>query len=53
MGKVNQPKKGKDIYVFWHDVINDELNQISANIIVNLAYNEYFESINPIKILHY
>lgn len=41
--------RGSNLYQFWGDVITDKLNQAMAdqgdNILVNLASNEYFKSV--------
>lgn len=49
---VNQ--RGKDLYAFWGDVITDKINQDLADsgsdLIINLASNEYFKSVNKKKL---
>ena len=53
MGTKLKTKRGKDLYQFWGSTIADELNKTfkSPNgILLNLASNEYFRSINPAKI---
>ncbi|MCG8707564.1 peroxide stress protein YaaA [Brenneria sp. 4F2] len=47
-------KAGKDLYSFWGDIITDNLNQaLSAqgdDILINLASDEYFKSVQPKKL---
>ena len=53
MGTKLKTERGKDLYEFWGSTITDELNKSfkSANgILLNLASNEYFKSINENKI---
>ena len=53
MGTKLSTQQGKDLYEFWGSTITDELNKNfkSANgILLNLASNEYFKSINKSKI---
>ena len=53
MGTKLRTERGKDLYEFWGSTITDELNKNfkSANgILLNLASNEYFRSINQAKI---
>ena len=49
MGTKLQNAKGKDLYIFWQDIITDAINkQIKENkhtTVINLASNEYFKSI--------
>ncbi|MDE3207785.1 MAG: peroxide stress protein YaaA, partial [Pseudomonadota bacterium] len=51
--KLNNPK-GKNLYIFWEDIINrilqEDLLLQEDNLIVNLASKEYFSVINPKKI---
>lgn len=46
--------RGKDLYEFWGDIITNQLNQSLADqgdqILVNLASDEYFKSINSKKL---
>ncbi len=46
--------RGKDLYEFWGDIITNQLNQSLAEqgdqILVNLASDEYFKSINNKKL---
>ena len=46
--------RGKDLYEFWGDIITNQLNQSLADqgdqILVNLASDEYFKSINNKKL---
>ena len=51
MGTKFANKRGKDLYTFWGDLItnalNQELDRQDDNILINLASNEYFKSIQP------
>ncbi len=51
MGTKFANSRGKDLYMFWGnlitDALNKELEQQDDNILVNLASNEYFKSIKP------
>ncbi len=55
MGVKLQTKKGKNLYQFWENKLTDKLNQnfIDAKneYLINLASNEYFNSINKSKLL--
>ena len=55
MGVKLQTKKGKNLYEFWGNKITDKLNQnfISSNnnYLINLASNEYFDSVNKSQLL--
>jgi uncharacterized protein len=50
MGTKLNNKKGSNLYHFWGDMITDSLNQeleeSDSDILLNLASNEYFKSIN-------
>lgn len=50
MGTKFANQRGKDLYAFWGDLITDKLNEALASqkkpVLVNLASNEYFKSIN-------
>lgn len=53
MGTKLKTARGKDLYEFWGSSITDEVNKSfksSDGILLNLASNEYFRSINPAKI---
>ena len=54
IGTKLKTKKGKDLYKYWGDKITDSINQTlktsEQNVIVNLASNEYFNSINVNKL---
>ena len=53
MGTKLKTERGKDLYEFWGSSITDELNHTfksSDSILLNLASNEYFRSINQAKI---
>lgn len=43
--------RGKDLYSFWGDKITDALNKqlkkLDSGVLINLASNEYFKSVNP------
>jgi hypothetical protein len=51
MGIKLENAKGKDLYLYWGDVITDKLNQAlkaqGDDIVVNLASDEYFRSVKP------
>lgn len=46
---------GKNLYEFWADritnKINEALTESNSDVLVNLASNEYFKSINPKKLI--
>ena len=49
MGPRFENRRGKDLYAFWGNRITDELNRLLAEddgVLVNLASNEYFKSVN-------
>ena len=50
MGTKLPNKKGKNLYDFWGNKITDGLNQVlvetGSQVLVNLASNEYFKSVN-------
>ena len=53
MGTKFKTERGKDLYEFWGATITEELNETfksSNGILLNLASNEYFRSINQTKI---
>ncbi|MGX5915067.1 peroxide stress protein YaaA [Aliidiomarina sp. Khilg15.8] len=54
MGTRLQNERGKDLYQFWGDSITEQLNQdlaqLDQSVLVNLASNEYFKSVNPKKL---
>ncbi|MBQ0214210.1 peroxide stress protein YaaA [Proteus vulgaris] len=54
MGIKLKNKKGSDLYQFWGNTITEALNKaIEAqgdNVLVNLASDEYFKSVNPKKL---
>ncbi|OWO79316.1 peroxide stress protein YaaA [Photorhabdus luminescens] len=54
MGIKLENKRGKDLYAFWGDLITEKLNealeQQGDNILVNLASDEYFKSVNTKKL---
>lgn len=51
MGIKLENAKGKDLYHYWGEVITDKLNQAlkaqGDDIVVNLASDEYFRSVQP------
>ncbi|KXJ58056.1 MAG: hypothetical protein AXW17_12480 [Colwellia sp. Phe_37] len=50
MGKKLDNERGSNLYQFWGDIITEHLNDALAaqgdNILINLASNEYFKSVN-------
>lgn len=54
MGTRLATKRGKDLYAFWGDQItealNTSLNVAKAEVLVNLASEEYFKSVKPAKL---
>ncbi len=46
--------RGKNLYLFWGDIITEALNEAlkkaGTNILVNLASNEYFKAVHPDKL---
>ena len=49
MGTKFPTNRGKNLYEFWNSIITDELNRTLSSkkaILLNLASNEYFKSIN-------
>ncbi|KER03257.1 peroxide stress protein YaaA [Photorhabdus temperata] len=54
MGIKLENKRGKDLYSFWGDLITEKINealeQQGDNILVNLASDEYFKSVNTKKL---
>lgn len=49
MGTKLENVRGKDLYLFWGDIITDALNnelKAKGDYLVNLASNEYFKSVN-------
>lgn len=54
MGIKLKNKKGSDLYQFWGNTITTTLNKAleeqGDNILVNLASDEYFKSVNPKKL---
>ncbi len=51
MGTKLKNRRGKDLYDFWDDrinkTLNDELAGHDSPVLVNLASNEYFKSVQP------
>lgn len=54
MGIRFENERGKDLYQFWGDIITDTLNEALTEqgdeIVVNLASDEYFRAVKPIKL---
>lgn len=50
MGTRLQNPRGKNLYEFWGDMITDALNKEGADVLVNLASDEYFKSVKPKKL---
>ncbi|NHB92362.1 peroxide stress protein YaaA [Photorhabdus cinerea] len=54
MGIKLENKRGRDLYSFWGDLITEKLNealeQQGDNVLVNLASDEYFKSVNTKKL---
>ena len=54
MGTKLKTRRGADLYEFWNDRINSALNSELAGqdspVLVNLASNEYFKSVQPEKL---
>jgi len=52
MGTKLSNTRGKDLYQFWGDKITDSLNnELGQNdVLINLASNEYFKSVQPKKL---
>jgi len=47
--------RGKDLYLFWKDLIPEGISELTAKnggILINLASNEYFKAINPRNFPH-
>jgi cytoplasmic iron level regulating protein YaaA (DUF328/UPF0246 family) len=49
MGTKFANQRGKDLYQFWGNIITDEINSLLSNakspVLLNLASNEYFKSV--------
>jgi cytoplasmic iron level regulating protein YaaA (DUF328/UPF0246 family) len=54
MGTKLKNKRGHNLYEFWGSIITDQINQdlaeIDAKVLVNLASDEYYKSVNEKKI---
>ena len=54
MGTRLKNRRGNSLYDFWGtritDVLNDDIGQVNAPVVVNLASNEYFHSVKPQKL---
>lgn len=55
MGTKLKTDRGRDLYSFWGDQITDQLNadieaSPGARVLVNLASNEYFSSVQPERV---
>ena len=51
MGLKFANQRGKNLYEFWGDRVTDTLNEdlasVNANVLINLASNEYFKAVKP------
>jgi cytoplasmic iron level regulating protein YaaA (DUF328/UPF0246 family) len=56
MGTSFKNTVGKDLYAFWGDKITkalkEELDQHKSKCLINLASDEYFKSVKPVKLEH-
>lgn len=54
MGTKLKNRRGKNLYEFWGDritkLLNEDLDQGRENLVLNLASQEYFKSVNPKKL---
>ncbi|MEZ4850135.1 MAG: peroxide stress protein YaaA [Bacteroidia bacterium] len=54
MGTKLSNRRGKNLYDFWGDritkALNQDLEELSSDVLVNLASNEYFKSVKPAKL---
>ncbi len=54
MGTRSTNQRGKDLYQFWGSIITEQLNKELSNqknqVLINLASNEYFKSVQPKQI---
>ena len=50
MGTKLANARGHNLYEFWGDQINQDLAEIDAKLLVNLASDEYYKSVNEKKI---
>ena len=54
MGTKLNNTRGHNLYEFWGDIITDQINQdlanIDAKVLINLASDEYYKSVNEKKI---
>ena len=50
MGTKFNNQRGKNLYDFWGNLITENINDEKGDLVVNLASQEYFKSINPKKI---
>jgi len=54
MGSKVKTAKGKSLYDFWGDALTDKINEdlksVKSKVVVNLASEEYFKSINKKKL---
>jgi len=54
MGTKLATARGRNLYAFWGDVITDSINAALAeqddDILINLASNEYFSAIRPVRL---
>ena len=54
MGTKLKNRRGKNLYEFWGDrittVLNEDLGENSDDLVLNLASQEYFKSVNPARL---
>ena len=50
MGRPLKIDDTKNLYVFWKSTITTELNNLSGNVIINLASQEYFKAVDKKQI---
>jgi len=52
MGTKLDNSRGKDLYQFWGERITTSLNEelVENDVLINLASNEYFKSVQPSKL---
>ncbi|MDZ8117663.1 peroxide stress protein YaaA [Pontiella agarivorans] len=46
MGRPLETRGAKNLYEFWRASITEELNQTEADVVINLASNEYFKAVD-------
>ena len=50
MGTALPNLRGKDLYTFWANKLNQTINTLQPKVLVNLASNEYFKAVNAKKL---